>query len=162
MDAYDGVAVGSDAPADFYIRHVPSKMAFKKVLDSYHPEKGWNSNSKVWVSLGSDLGHIRGCSTRMALGRMQPQPELSSMGYCLAGGGGDSTNYLVYRAQQSGKISLDLSVCQKTNEIEWFDPRTGQLLAGGQIQGGQVLALRAPFEGNAVVYVHASQCGSQR
>jgi hypothetical protein len=108
----------------------------QKVLGFYRPEEGWNPNAEVWVSLRSNLRHIRGFSTRLDLGRMRPQAELSSTGYCLAEVGGDNADYLVSQPQQSGEISLDLSACQETHEIEWFDPRNGQLLAGGQSQGG--------------------------
>jgi len=134
----------------------------KKVLGLHHPTAGWNPNAAEWVSLRSNLGHIRGFSTRVDLGRMQPQGGLSSTGYCLAGVDEHRADYLVYRPQQSGEIMLDLSACDGLHEVEWFDPRSGRLLAGQQVEGGQVRALQAPFEGDVVVHVHASSCGSQR
>jgi collagenase-like protein with putative collagen-binding domain len=163
MDAYDGTAVGSGAPADFDIRHVSWKTAVKtmtkKVLGLYQASGDWNPNAEGWVSLRSNLGHIRGFATRVDLGRMLPQIGLSSTGYCLAGIDGNSANYLVYRPQQNGEITLDLSACDGLHEIKWFDPRNGRLLPGGQIDGGQVRTLQAPFEGDAVAYVYSSRCG---
>jgi hypothetical protein len=137
-------------------------MALKKMLGFYRPGNGWNPNAEEWVSLRSNLGHIRGFSTRMDLARMKPQGELSSTGYCLAGVDKDSADYLVYRPLQSGELTLDLASCAGKHEIEWFDPQNGRLFAGGWTEGGQVQTLRAPFEGDAVVYVRSSQCNSLR
>jgi hypothetical protein len=162
MDAYDGKAVGSGAPADFDIRRVSWKTAIKKLIGLYRPQAGWNPNAETWVSLRSNLGHIRWFSTRVDLGRMKPQGGLSSTGYCLAGIDEHSADYLVYRPQRSGEITLDLSACHGLHEIEWFDPRKGQFFSGGQTDGGQVQTLQTSFEGDVVVYVHSSQCKALR
>lgn len=60
--------------------------------------------------------------------------------WCLADPG---KTYLVY-ALQGGEIRLNLQAAQGDFEAKWLNPRTGELLDGGELKGGGILSFKAP------------------
>jgi hypothetical protein len=121
-------------------------------------------------NLRVNMGHLLSYARRMHLAVMKPYPGLASTGYCLARPG---STYLVYaphladgvrsRALRwflkrvspwvAARIDVDLSAAAGRLAVEWFNPRTGELLPGGLTTGGHRTRFRAPFGGDAVLYL---------
>ncbi len=95
------------------------------------------------------LGDTRRYAARMDLNRTVPRPDLASTRYCLCNLGGE---YLVY-LPQGGVTSVDLSEATGSLTVEWFDPRSGRTEPGGEASGGRHCEFRAPFAGQAVLYL---------
>ena len=95
------------------------------------------------------MGLTRRCAERVELARSTPRPELASTGYCLANPGKE---YLVY-LPDGGEVKVDLSGVQGEFVIEWMHPITGEVASGGGLEGGTRQSLRAPFGGDAVLYL---------
>ncbi|HEX6863560.1 MAG TPA: DUF4038 domain-containing protein [Thermoanaerobaculia bacterium] len=83
------------------------------------------------------MGHTRRLAERLDLANMVPSPS----GHCLAG----EREMVVYLPRGRGKIPFD-------GEAEWIDPGTGVVIPAGRV-GRRV---RAPFRGDAVLYLMAS------
>jgi len=118
-----------------------------------------------------NMGYIRFYAGRMNLAAMKPSPQSASSGYCLADPG---SSYLVYlpglgdavRLRFVGRllrlvspwvsrhVDVDLAVARGTLAIEWFNPRTGEILQAGSVQGGGKERFAAPFGGDAVLYLN--------
>jgi hypothetical protein len=81
--------------------------------------------------------------------RRQPAGELASTGYCLAVPGRE---YLVY-LPDGGEATVDLSVAKGKLAVEWMHPITGKITAGGETEGGTKRSMKAPFGGDAVLYL---------
>jgi len=129
------------------------------------------------VAANSDLrinmGYIRFYARRMNLATMKPSPRLASTSYCLADPG---SAYLVYlpgvedgihtrfvarlfkwaSPWMSRRVDVDLSAASGTLAIEWFNPRTGDILRTGGVKGGARERFAAPFRGDAVLYLSRS------
>jgi hypothetical protein len=80
---------------------------------------------------------------------MTPRNELSSSEYCLANPGHE---YLVY-LPEGGEVTVDVSAAKGAMTVEWFNPRTGEKLAGVKVDGGAKRPFHAPFQGDAVLYL---------
>ena len=79
------------------------------------------------------MGHARSQAERMDLSAMTPQTALTQTAYCLANRGFE---YLVY-APNAGTFWVDLSGGPgKTFVVEWINPRTGEIIPGGGVLGG--------------------------
>jgi hypothetical protein len=63
------------------------------------------------------------------------------------------SEYLVFSAE-GGNVTVNLAGVSGTRTVEWFNPATGQAIAGGTVTGGTTVGLTAPFTGMAVLYVH--------
>jgi hypothetical protein len=90
-------------------------------------------------------------ANRMNLVAMTPQGPLSSTGYCLANPG---VEYLVYQPS-SKPFTVRLQV--GTYQFEWFNPTTNLVAGTGAMtvtDGNQ--SFTSPFEGDTVLYLHAS------
>lgn len=113
------------------------------------------------------MGHTLMFARRVDLTSMIPREDLASSGYCLADEG---VTYLVYlpspptgsRLQRlyawfmswfALTVTVDLSAVSGPLAIEWFDPSTGRTLAGGMADGRAKRTFRAPFDGDAVLYI---------
>jgi sialidase-1 len=96
------------------------------------------------------MGHTRIYAEKMNLAVMVPHAELASTTYCLADPGKE---YLVY-LPEGGQLTVDLSAARGDLAMEWFNPETGKTVAGSQkVPGGARRELKAPFEGDAVLYL---------
>ena len=97
------------------------------------------------------MGNARTYAVRMDLAASRPAGELASTGYCLAVPGREYLAYL----PAGGEVTLDLSAAKGSLAVEWMHPITGRLTPGGSVEGGARRALKAPFGGDAVVFVRA-------
>ena len=103
-----------------------------------------------WQAIRVQMGYARTFADRVNLGAMTPHGELASTGFCLANVGVAYLAYLPY----GGTITMNLSAATGTLTVEWFDPNTGDTMAGGTVTGGSVLSLTTPTSGHAVLYLH--------
>jgi hypothetical protein len=102
-----------------------------------------------WDTIRDAMGRTRVCATRMNLAEMVPRGDLASTGFCLANPGQE---YLVY-LPKGGEVTIDLSGATGELAVEWVRPVEGTTQPGGTIAGGGKRTLKAPFRGDAVVYV---------
>ncbi len=104
------------------------------------------------------MGDTLTYAKRMHLEAMIPRQDLASSGYCLANPG---VEYLVYlpcdpqRKSQKCTVTVDLSTALGALSVEWFNPRTGQTMTKGGTTGGASRSFKAPFRGDAVLYLDA-------
>lgn len=117
--------------------------------DGYTPD---NPND---VSLRLNLGFTRSYAERMNLLAMEPHGELSSSGYALANPVSEGAEYLVY-LPAGGEVTVDLSGASSSLEIEWFDPSTGTVQAGGQTAAGAPRSFASPFDEDSVLYLRSA------
>lgn len=103
-----------------------------------------------WDPIRTSMGYTRQFASRMDLARAVPHDELASTGYCLAQPG---VEYVVY-LPEGREATVDLSAAQGSLTAEWFNPSTGETVARTATQAGARRALRAPFAGDAVLYLH--------
>jgi hypothetical protein len=120
------------------------------------------------------MGATLAYANRMNLTEMRPHGEITSTGYCLADLG---TEYLIYapldfpfleslrfvrRFKQPIRnarrlfrrtITVDLSSHPAQFRIEWMNPSSGEIKAGGSVKGGANVSFTAPFRGDAVLYL---------
>lgn len=122
-----------------------------------------------------NLGYIHSYASRMNLAAMTPRGDLASSGYCLADPGREFLVYLPTRITPrdsaptrfakrwfEGTVTVDLSLVLGAVDIEWFNPTTGKVVAAGKANGGARQKFTAPFDADAVLYLHASEGGSQK
>ena len=110
------------------------------------PDKaGWNEARRA-------LGDTRSFATRINLVAMTPRNELASSKYCLADA---RREYLVY-LPSGGNVSVDLSAALGELAVEWFNPSTGKTQRSEAVHGGARRSFTVPFDGDAVLYVHAN------
>jgi len=104
-----------------------------------------------WEPVRKALGVARALAMRMNLATAVPHGELAGSGFCLASPGKE---YAVYVA--NGKeITVDLSAVSGQVVVEWIQPVEGTISRGGEASGGGKQSFRAPFSGDAVLYIKA-------
>ncbi len=102
-----------------------------------------------WDPLRDAMGLTLGYATRMNLAEMTPQNKLASTEFCLANPGQE---YLVY-LPEGGEVTVDLSAVSGELAVEWMRAVDGTTTPGGAVAGGAKRALKAPFDGDAVLYM---------
>ncbi|MBI4324380.1 MAG: hypothetical protein HY674_03875 [Chloroflexi bacterium] len=110
------------------------------------------ADSAGWRAGRAAMGHTRRYAERLDLAKATPQSALASTGYCLAVPG---QAYLVY-LPQGGRLTMDLSASKANFAAEWFDPKTATAQAGQRVIGGDRREFDAPFPGEAVLYLRAT------
>jgi hypothetical protein len=95
------------------------------------------------------MGHARRYAGRIDLAASRPAGELASTGYCLAKPG---CEYLVY-LPDGGEATVDLSGVEGKLAVQWTHPSTGKATSGDAVAGGVKRTLKAPFDGDAVLYL---------
>ncbi len=85
----------------------------------------------------------------MNLTAMVPRNDLASTKYCLAN---PSVEYLVY-LPNGGEVTVNLSTASGKLNVEWLNPRNGKTTTSPDTKGGKVRSFKAPFEGDAVLYI---------
>ena len=63
--------------------------------------------------------------------------------------------YLVY-LPDGGKVTVDLTATPGPLVAEWFDPKTGKTVKDDSAVGGARREFKAPFAGDAVLYLAPS------
>ena len=104
----------------------------------------------AWDPMRRNLGYTRRYARRMDLSQCVPHNKLCTSTYCLANPG---VEYLVF-LPTGGPEGLDLVDATGEYRAEWFNPVTGVRTVGETLAGGKRHAIRAPFEGAAVLYLY--------
>jgi hypothetical protein len=119
------------------------------LMDSYVPDEYPDRAGRRddIARLRRNLGYTVDYARRMQLADMAPRPDLTSSGYALAAPGEE---YLVFK-RGGGLFSVALET--GSYAVEWLRPRDGALFGGGTIaaRGGRIF--KAPFSGDAVLYL---------
>jgi hypothetical protein len=102
-----------------------------------------------WDPIRRNLGYTFSYANRMDLAFAVPHDNLASTQYCLAN---PEKEYLVY-LPEGGKVTVDLSAATGTLAVEWFNPITGKAVPAGTTAGGGNQDFKAPFDGDAVLYI---------
>lgn len=116
------------------------------------PGSGRQPDDPVWVAIRRNMGYARSYASRMNLAAMTPRGDLASSGYCLANPNQSGAEYLVYLP--SGSVSVDISGAAGELAVEWLNPATGEQIIGATTIGGDSRTFIAPFNGDAVLYIH--------
>jgi Family of unknown function (DUF6298)/Putative collagen-binding domain of a collagenase len=110
---------------------------------------------KRWNNLRDTLGYTLRYSRKLNLLNVTPQGALSTTGYCLAQTPSAGAEYLVY-APSGGTFTVNLAAmpASRTLTSEWFNPATGQVIAGKTLPAGSsAQVFTPPFSGDAVLYL---------
>src|SRR5262249_37718302 len=98
-----------------------------------------------------NLGYTRRYAQKLDLAAMTPRNDLASTGYCLANPGKE---YLIY-LPDGREATVVLSGTPGSLTVEWMNLAEGMTAAAGTATGGATRAFKAPFEGDAVLYLQA-------
>ncbi|MGH9846930.1 MAG: putative collagen-binding domain-containing protein, partial [Blastocatellia bacterium] len=111
-----------------------------------------------WEPVRVNMGYVRRFANRLDLAAMRPRSELSSTRYCLTDAAPylrrPGKEYLVY-LPDGGGAQVDLSAAKGSLSVEWFNPSTGKTIVSDAVEGGRRVDFRAPFSGDAVLYLRA-------
>jgi hypothetical protein len=110
-------------------------------------------NAEAILSARAAMGQTRAYARKVDLAAMTPRGDLASSKFCLANPG---KTYLVY-LPGGGKVTVDLTAAHGILTVEWFNPRTGRATPGEPVAGGALRELKAPFDGDAVLYLTRTQ-----
>jgi hypothetical protein len=114
------------------------------------PKNGIGSGPDTrWDNVRDTMGFIRRYADGMDLAATAPHPELASTKHCLAHLGHE---YLLY-LPEGGETTVDLSAARGTFRVEWMNPTNGKTSTAEAIAGGAKRTLKAPFRGDAVLYL---------
>jgi uncharacterized protein DUF6298/collagenase-like protein with putative collagen-binding domain len=106
---------------------------WKSFLRGEHPILMENELAWDLEPVRKAMGHARALAERIDLAAMTPQAALTETAYCLANPG---VEYLVY-GHNAGTFWVDLSSGSgRTFTVEWIDPRTGEVVPGSGVLGG--------------------------
>lgn len=121
------------------------------LMDTYcYGKPEWTSNDEQ-KAMRTQMGYTLDFARKMNLAAMTPRPDLASTAYCLASPG---VEYLIYQPKTGEGFSVQLEAGKY--RCEWFDPTKGATSAGGQVESaGGAQQFKAPFEGDAVLYLKA-------
>ena len=148
----------------------------------------WKSSQPKFESCRQAMGDTLAYANRMNLAKAVPHGELASSGYCLADPGEEYLVYLPFRApaarsnrpetqrfpffswlrnpvrnllwQFKRDATINLSDASGTFAVEWFDPSRSDRVKGESIQGGEARHFKAPFAGDAVLYLRKASGNS--
>ena len=118
-------------------------------MDPYDGSVLGNRFDPQWEPIRLSLGHARLLAGRLDLAAMAPHDELASTKFCLAAPG---KAYVVY-VPTGGKANVSLGDAQVRFAVEWIHPSTGKTIAGKPVAGAADREFKAPFDGDAVLYL---------
>lgn len=120
------------------------------VMDAWQtPDIQGKYSDEQLLVLRRALGQARRYAERMNLGAMRPSHEIASSRYALA----SDREYLAFAIGGTSLI-VDLSNTPGTLNYEWFDWRNDQIVAEGQVEGGdERTTIDKPLSGSAVLYL---------
>lgn len=103
----------------------------------------------TYAPLRVAMGQTRHFAERMNLNAMLPRNEFASSRYCLANPGFE---YLVY-IPDDDRVDVYLGIEPKLFNVEWFNPLTGESMAGEPLKGGGTRHFTSPFGLESVLYL---------
>jgi hypothetical protein len=111
------------------------------------------SPSAGWIAGRTAMGHARRLAERLNLKALVPHPELASTGYCLADPARDFVVYL----PGGGEVIVNLATVSGTLAVEWIHAANGATRRDPSVSGGDKRPFNAPFDGDAVLYLHQGE-----
>lgn len=111
-------------------------------MDPWNPLPGWARSGGPpsndinrrdypdWEPLRLNLGYIRRLAQSVDMNQMLPHGELVSSSYCLAEPG---QTYIVYQPIDA-QVQVNFVANEGEFNVEWFYPRTGRTVSGGQVK----------------------------
>lgn len=132
------------------------KWIWKSFLRGYNPiymdPWGDMDNSLVYAqgdeAVRENMGYTLTYANRVNLGAMMPYSDLATTGYCLAN---PRSEYLICQPK-SGSFGATLELGEY--HYEWFNPRTGQVVALGRFDvTTKYKSFTPPFGGMAILYL---------
>jgi hypothetical protein len=125
-------------------------------MDPYTSAKHRDHPSRAqWDGARRAMGQTLAFARRMNLAALVPRGDLTSTGYCLAGGRGDGAEYLVY-LPEGGEATVHL-LAPGRFAVEWSEPSTGRTVDGGVVPGGGRRVFRSPLREDAVLYLRIAE-----
>ncbi len=109
---------------------------------------------RQWSLTWRNLGYTLTYANRVNLAGMVPRNDLASSRYCLADVSDEHAEYLVF-VPAGGNVTLDAAP-GRALAVEWFNPERGTVMSGRRVPGGRKREFRAPFGGDAVLYLKES------
>jgi len=121
------------------------------LMDYYtYGKPEWTSVAEQ-EAMRKGMGYTLTYANKIGLAAMTPRNELASTGYCLVNPGKE---YLVYQPKGGAAFSVELKAGKYLTE--WFDPAKGTTASAGHFESsGQAQHFKAPFDGDAVLYLNA-------
>lgn len=114
---------------------------------------GFDVDNVKWEYLRQNLGYMLSLAERVDLSLMQPAEGLCSSGYCLANPAAQGATFIVYLPMRR-PLTVDLSIVQETLSVEWLNPLNGQMLPGGEVNGGGFASFDSPFSQDSVLFLY--------
>src|ERR1051325_5441070 len=112
-----------------------------KEFDSFSPS--------VSESLHTTIAQLAAYSEIINLASIASSDAVCSTHYCLVNPGNE---YLIYLPSGT-RLAVDLSTTQQDFLLTWFDPTSGQTIAGNPIAGGAQITVQSPFRGPAMLHM---------
>lgn len=154
VDLYNNPALGSEWVWKAFCRgHNPILMEHLLPQSMVLKECPLTPNDPGYVASRRAMGQTRRVAERMNLAAMTPRGDLASSGFCLSNPGKE---YLVYVAG-GGEVTVDLSAASGPVAVEWIQPVEGTITPRERVAGGAKHSLRAPFAGDAVLYLQVQK-----
>jgi hypothetical protein len=127
-------------------------------MDQYDGAILGKPNDPQWEPVRAAMGHTRRLAEKMNLAIATPQDALASTTWCLATPGEE---YVIYQPKPDEAFSVDLKA--GSYRVEWINPASGAITNGDRVvaaSGAQ--EFKAPFEGDAVLFLRAEKADSSR
>jgi len=121
------------------------------LMDWYcYGDPKWTSRAEQ-EAMRKNMGYALTYANKINPAAMTPRSDLSSTTYCLAKPGKE---YLVYQPKKGEAFSVEVKA--GTYCYEWFNPTEGALTDTGRLEAADgKQQFKAPFEGDAVLYLEA-------
>jgi hypothetical protein len=118
-------------------------------MDPYDKDSVWEPLPANAEDVRRSLGEARHFAQRVSLAEMIPHSDLASTKVCLAKPGFEYVIYL----PQGGAVMVDLSKAPGAFSVEWHNAAIGNATKAGTVSGGARREFKAPFNGDAVLYL---------
>jgi hypothetical protein len=105
-------------------------------------------DQRTAANLRAAIGSARALAESVDIGSFVPSRTLASTGFAL-----EAENAVLVLAAKNERFTVDLHDLPINLVAEWLDPYGLRLETGSQIKGGRSVVLRAPFEGDAILYL---------
>jgi hypothetical protein len=151
--AAGGKVIVSDMSRGILAGKRPWQWVWKSFMSGYNPI--YTDSDPFDANLNTAVRQAFGDTSSFArlfdVGSLTPRSDLCSSGYCLVYPG---FRYLVY-FPSAEPVTVDLSAGNGNFSVSWLNPLNGQSFVTPSLRGGGTVALRPPFQGDAVLYLAA-------
>jgi hypothetical protein len=132
------------------------QWVWKSFARGYNPIYQETDLSDVNDAVAQAMGQTLAYSEILGFSALSPSDTICSSGYCLVNPG---VEYLVY-SPTGKKINVDLSGASGSFAASWYNPATGQTVAGGTVSGGAGRSFATPWAGEALLHIVSQSVSS--